>query len=242
LGSYNGRPPGINADRLDWLIRDAHHANLVAKLPPKMASKYNEFFKRNKNNNFGIEVVDREYLHIDDITFNNLMKDLRENIYSTIYEGIERSFTDSLLIRLAYSTISVINTVGNDIASAPITTRAIMGYLLMYDFLMKQYTTRTLHLARQHIKLLGITDPITTFIAKSDDLNLVADIKCIMHYLSTTTPKEISLPSMDLNLEYIELRQIDRNLIIFTAEAFGNLIEKAQKASKATEACKLAVL
>lgn len=246
LGGYGGKKKEwrINADRLDWLLRDTHHANLIANLPPDLESKYRDFFERNKNNDFSIDVVNREYLSIADTSFNNLIDDLRETIYSAIYEGIERSFADSMLIRLAYSAISVINLVGHEIASAPTTTRAVMGYLLMHDFLMKQYTHKTLHLAKQHIQLLGLTDPIATFITKSYDLNQMVDIniRCIMHYLSSATLTDIYLPAFESGVKYVEIEQINKNLIVFPAEAFGTLVEKAQKASRADETSKLAVL
>jgi len=246
LGGYGGKKKEwrINADRLDWLIRDTHHANLIDKLPSDLKSKYCEFYERNKNNNFKIDVINQEYLGIADASFNKLMDDLRETIYSAIYEGKERSFVDSMLIRLAYSAISILNKVGLEIASAPTTIRAIMGYLLMPDFLMKQYTHKTLHLAKQHIQLLGLADPLATFITKSYNLSLISDayIGCIMHYLSNTSLKHIYLPMFQSYVGYIEIEQIDKNLIIFPAKAFGALIEAAQNASKADEICKLAVL
>jgi hypothetical protein len=240
LGSYHGRKPGINADRLDWLIRDFHHANLVSKLYKKTSDNYYKFVELNRKDNFKIDVDDEGFCFIDDIQFSKLMKSLREKIYSTIYEGIERSFTDSLLIRLAYSTIAVINTIGNDIASAPVTTRAIMGYLLMYDFLMKEYTTRALHLAKEHIKLLGMPDPTTRFIERSDDLQSIADdIKCIMHYLASVTPSKVSSDRLKIEFEYVELTQIDKTLAILTASAFGELVCRAQKTIKAETRDKL---
>ena len=233
LGSYHGRKSGINADRLDWLIRDFHHANLVSKLSKKTADKYYKFVELNRKDNFKIDVDDEGFCFIDDAEFAKLMKDLREKIYSTIYEGMERSFTDSLLIRLAYSTIAVINTIGNDIASAPVTTRAIMGYLLMYDFLMKEYTTRALHMAKEHIKLLGIPDPTIRFIERSDDLQgVVDDIKCIMHYLASVTPSKVSSDTLKIEFECVELEQIDKTLAILTASAFGELVDRAQKTLK----------
>jgi len=242
LGTYRGRG-GINTDRLDWLIRDAHHSNLGARLDIATLKKYNRFIELNKTDNFKVGIKDCEFSFIDDPGFNAMMKELREKIYSEIYEGIERSFSDSLLTRLAYSAVRVINTVGNSFASASITARAVMGYLLMYDSLMKEFTSRILQLAKQYRQLLGLPDPSIRFIAKSYDLfKLSEGIKYIMHSLSSKMLKAEYLESMDIHFNYVELEQIGKKLTVVPADAFSKLIERAFKASKATDACKLAIL
>lgn len=242
LGTYRGRG-GIDADRLDWLVRDAHHANLGAKLDAATLQKYDAYMELNKTDNFKVGIEDCEFAFVDDPKFKDTMTELREKIYSEIYEGIERSFSDSLLMRLAYSATHVINTVGNSFASSSITARTIMGYLLMYDNLMKEFTSDILQLSKQHGQLLGLPDPSARFTSKSYDLfRLSEDIKYIMHSLSPKTIKEEYLESMNLHFNYVELEQIGKKLIITTAEAFSNLIERAFNASKATDACKLAIL
>jgi len=242
LGSYRGRE-GINADRLDWIIRDSHHANLGAKLSEEIAPKYNKFIDLNKSDDFEVGVDNCEFASISDAKFSGMMRELREELYSAVYEGLARSFTDALLIRLAYAAINVLNSVGTYVASAPMTTRAIMAYLLMYDYLMKEYTTRSLHLARQHTQLLGITEPSTTFVSKSYDLlNLVDNIRCIMHYLKSPITKQLSLTDLGLQLDYLEMEQIGKNLIIVTSGTFSSLVGKALETSKTSETSKLAIL
>jgi len=242
LGTYHGRG-GINADRLDWLIRDAHHSNLVAKLDATTLEKYNHFIELNKTDKFKVGIKDCEFSFIDDLEFKATMDELREKIYSEIYEGIERSFSDSLLTRLAYSAVRVINTVGNSFASASITARAVMGYLLMPDSLMKELTSRVLRLAKQHRELLGLPTPSARFVSKSYDLfKLSEGIKYIMHSLSSKAVKEEYLERIGIRFNYVELEQIGKKLIIVPADAFSQLIERAFKGSKATDACKLAIL
>jgi len=243
LGRYS-KGPGINADRLDWLIRDTHHANVQVKLPHKLQAKFKKFSDMNINDKFKLDVKG-EFCVIADKKFQDLMDELREELYSSIYEGLERSFTDSLLIRLAYSTINILHEIGSQIAGAHITTRAIMGYLLMYDYLMKDYTNRILHLSRTHSSFFDTEEPVNIFSSRSDELRLLFEnLKCIMHYLHTVDPRHgtIKVLGLDLDLSYIEVAQIEKTLVMVTAESFGKLIEKAARSVKADEIDKLVLL
>jgi len=236
IGKYRGRKNGIDADRLDWVIRDALHANLEEKLPENIVPKFKIYLKRNKENDFDIDIDDCEFLCIDQ-KFTKLMDQLREEIYTVIYEGLERSFIDSLLIRLAYSAIMVVEKVGNQIASATITTRAVMGYLLLYDHLMKEYTIKILRLAKQHRRLFP-SEPVMDFICRSNDLVdiLVYHIKHIMHSLSSQTFLQTKhIPKIDLNMKYLDLGLIEKSLIILTADTFGHLIKRAYENLKKTD-------
>jgi hypothetical protein len=244
IGRY-AKGPGINADRLDWLLRDGHHANVNVKLLPSSQKKYQKFVDLNANDKFDLDVEDCEFCTISDKKFQNLMDNLREELYSTIYEGVERSFTDSLLIRLAYSTIYVLHNIGNRIAGNHITTRAIMGYLLMYDYSMKEYTNRVLNLSSRHRYLLKANEPVTVFSSRSYKLSSILDnLKCIMHYLSTIPPRHETrvVAGLSLDLSYIDIMQIEKSLIMITASTAGKLIEKAAQGVKASEAEKMILL
>jgi hypothetical protein len=244
IGRYS-KGSGINADRLDWLLRDAHHANIIVKLKPQTQKKYEEFKSLNVNNNFDIDVKGCEFCTIKDRPFEKLMDNLREELYSTIYEGLERSFTDSLLIRLAYSTINVLHKIGIQIAGNHITTRAIMGYLLMYDYLMKEYTNKILNLSDKHIDLLKEDQPITVFSSRSSKLSVIFDnLKCIMHYLKATSPKRVTrhIADLDVDMDWVDIMQIEKSLIMITASTIGKIIERAARNIKADEAEKIALL
>jgi hypothetical protein len=243
IGRY-AKGPGINADRLDWLLRDTHHANTSIKLKPESQTRYKKFIDLNVRNEFSLGVINCEFCTITDKAFKSLMDSLREELYSNIYEGLERSFTDSLLIRLAYSTINILHEIGTQIAGIHITTRAIMGYLLMYDYQMKEYTNKVLSLSAKHLSLLK-NEPITIFSSRSNKLSLILDnLKCIMHYLHGISPKhEIRrIAGLKLDLSYVDVAQIEKRLIIITAATAGKIMEKAARNVKAKEVDKLALL
>lgn len=94
LGNYSGRN-GINVDRLDWIVRDTHHANLIYKLDADNSKKYEQLIDYIKHDKYKIKIKDNEFFDVDN-EFNSLLHNVRENIYSNIFEGPERSFIDSL--------------------------------------------------------------------------------------------------------------------------------------------------
>ena len=86
LGSYH-KVGGINGDRVDWIARDAHHANLGAKLEETDVKKYLSFIDKVKDDSFKVNARDCEFCFVDDKSFmetmdylkkrKNLRKDLR---------------------------------------------------------------------------------------------------------------------------------------------------------------------
>jgi hypothetical protein len=242
LGSYRGRG-GVNADRLDWFIRDAHHTNLKVKLDSQTAEKFNEFLHSNIKNDFAVDIENCEFAYISDNAFNDLMQDLREKVYTAIYEGVERALIDSWLTRLAYTAIDIIYRIGDQISSLSTTTRAIMGFLLMHDYLMKEYTDKILTLAKHNINLLGMSEPGTAFIQNSTDLLYIFDhTKYIMHSLSPANFKIKYSPKMNLNFEYLDLELIRKVMVVITAENMGALIERAYNTCKKIDVAKLAMI
>jgi hypothetical protein len=228
LGRY-GKRGGINADRLDWFIRDSHHANIKEKLDPQICEEFREFLRKAKDNKFDINTNNCEFLFIDP-QFDKQMEKLREKIYAHIYEGEERAFIDSLLTRLAYTAINVIERVGKRIASAPVVTSAVTGYLLMHDYLLKEYTNKVLCLAKEHSALLGRYEyePDIRFISKSAELlNLLDYINLILHSLSSSPRKNVYSPHLHLNFDYIEFEGINKVIITITSANFAHLIERA---------------
>jgi len=165
LGTYH-KVGGINGDRIDWIARDAHHANLGAKLDNEDVEKYYSFIDRVRKDSFNVNARNCEFCYVDDKSFMDTMDYLREKIYEKIYEGLERSFSDSLLIRLFHSATSVLDGAGNSFASPTITARAIMGYLLMPDNRVKDYTGQILYHARENQRLID-SAPAAPKIAQS---------------------------------------------------------------------------
>ncbi len=242
LGTYH-KVGGINGDRIDWIARDAHHANLGAKLEKQDIDKYYSFIDRVRNDDFNVIARDCEFCDVDDKTFINTMDYLREKIYEKIYEGLERSFSDSLLIRLFHSATSVLDSAGNSFASPSITARAIMGYLLMPDNRVKDYTGQILYRARENQRLID-SAPAARFISKSYELLKLFDesVVYIMHYLSNKKPDLLHSNKLGVNVSYVKLEQINKTMIVVTAGVFSNLLEKAFKASKSDNAVNIAIV
>lgn len=133
--------------------------------------------------------------------------------------------------------------IGDNIASPLVTTKAIMGYLMMNDYLIKDYTNKTLKLVKQNLNILDSDDPSIGFISNSNNLLiLLENIKPIMHYLSDVKPQKIFYPKISLNYELIQIEQMDKKIIILTSEAFYDIIRKAWDTYKANDIDKIAVL
>ncbi|MGD0405453.1 MAG: HD domain-containing protein [Candidatus Bathyarchaeia archaeon] len=243
LGTYQG-VDGINGDRIDWIARDAHHANLGAKLEKHDLKKYERFIDRIKKEDYKVGIKNCEFAYVDDPNFTKTMKEIREKIYVNIYEGIARSFSDSLLTRLVYSATNVLDIAGTSFASPTITIRAIMGYLLMPDSRVKDFTNQILYRAKQNHRLLDSPQPSVRFIAKSYDLLKLYDESTtyIMHYLSSATLKEQRSGKEKLGFSLFDLDQIDKTLIVVTATSFSEILGRAYLTSKSPEVLKIAVI
>ncbi len=246
IGTYH-KVGGINGDRIDWIARDAHHANLGAQLEPKDLEMYLSFRKKVETDNFKVDRRNSEFCFVDDKEFRDSMEYLREKIYEKFYEGLERSFSDSLLIRIFHSATNVLHIAGNSFASPSITARAIMGYLLMPDDRVKEYTAQILYRARQNQRLLDSdgSTPTVLFISKSYSLLRLFDesMVYIMHHLASPTVRMTDHSEMlGLDFTYVKLDQIGKTMIVVTAKAFSNLLERALAGSKSENAINLAVV
>lgn len=221
LGTYKGIK-GINADRLDWTIRDYHHAGVHEQLDETVRDEFEKFIDDNKNNNFEIEIKNGRYLVISG-EFGVKMDNLRNEVYKAVYEGLERAFIDSFLTRLAYAVVSVINKIGDRIASPTTKMRAVMGYLLMPDYLMKEYTMKILGMAREHSHLIGGGELENTFIFKS---SMLSGLFGYMPYLlqSLRNPIEKQNYRFRVNFDCIDLGALGKTILIVPAETLSEIL------------------
>jgi HD superfamily phosphohydrolase len=130
---------GINCDRLDYLERDGHHAFCCIeelRLPLKKISEYKRRLKVRQKG----KTPKKERRIVEPHEF----ADLREKLYRDVYEGIARSFIDSLLTRLVYSTITILANTGNSISSPSAKGKVIMSYVFSPDEQLTYYTEKIL--------------------------------------------------------------------------------------------------
>lgn len=233
---------GLDADRLDWLIRDIHHTGFSVSLNHEIAEKLDLFVDLNEKDNFDIGIKNCEFLVLGQ-DFQNMMRDLREVIYESIYEGLERAFLDSWLTRLAYAAISIIHKAGVQIASASAIARAVMGFLLMHDYMLRQFADRILQLGKQYIRLLGNSEPSSIYISKSADLLMLFNYsKYLMHSLKSASLKREFSPKSNLTFGWLDLGLIDKVLIVIDAKTFGDLLERAYNVCEKPDIYKLTVV
>jgi hypothetical protein len=132
----------VNADRLDWIERDAHHAFSSAEFGQRDdvrsfgKSKNQLKFKQSASSPGRAESSTPDEWE----KFKKIQDELREMLYASVYEGIPRSFMDSLLTRAVYASIMVLSTVGDQIASPSAKARVIMGYVFSPDAQLRSYT------------------------------------------------------------------------------------------------------
>jgi hypothetical protein len=82
--------------------------------------------------------------HRDLTEVERLHSDIRRELYTEVYESVARAFTDAFLIRMAYSVFHILSRIGEKIASPTITTRVLLGYLLLPDDELFSYSERIL--------------------------------------------------------------------------------------------------
>jgi hypothetical protein len=162
----------VNADRLDWIERDAHHAFITmasvhTKLEKLIEIKKGLSVRRDINNIDNVIADDYNAWN----QLNEFQKFLREILYQEVYEGIARSFIDSLLIRLVYSSILVLSSIGNQIASPSAKARVIMGYIFLPDPQLRHYTEKILMSAYySDPRSLGLSASLAEFVRNSYDV------------------------------------------------------------------------
>ena len=146
------------------------------------------------------------------------------------------------MIRLFHSATSVLDSAGNSFAGPSITARAIMGYLLMPDNRVKDYTGQILYQAKENQRLID-SAPSARFISKSYELLKLFDesVVYIMHYLSNKKPDTADSEKLGIDFCFVKLDQINKNMIIVTADVFSRLIERTFKASKSDNVVSIAI-
>ncbi|NPA98386.1 MAG: HD domain-containing protein [Crenarchaeota archaeon] len=250
LGAPHGIDGGLNIDRVDWLQRDLHHTEALSlisesnEIKCKELERCLEILRRITNNEdmlekyidilFNDDIIVRWKTSNKDIEvdINKCLNQIRSILYSTVYEGLERSFIDSTLIRLAYSAIEILYRVGNKIASPPIVARVLLSYLLQPDDKLRDYTQKILSLmAWISPDLYNIREPLKSFIERSvrllpilDNLSMIVHkLKC--NHLSTNNPfvLNIEIPGIE---GYIALRAL---YCSFLKDVLKNVKDKKDK-------------
>jgi hypothetical protein len=188
---------GVNADRIDWVLRDTFHLFGYARLPPSLKDKgleeklkilqeyssdIDKFLKslmkkrheiRYKIGNNMIE-GSYEIILIEDGNFlKNNINELRDALYKNVYESEIKAFGDSLLLRLAFCAARALEIIGKEVASPSIYNRAILGYILQPDHLLRESTKKILSAASE---VINIGDPLREYIRKGYDLLGLLDV------------------------------------------------------------------
>jgi len=240
IGAYKGRG-GINLDRLDWMIRDYHHTQYHEELSKNIKEEFEKFMRDDISNSFNVRLVSKEYLDLDD-SFKNKMENLRNEVYQRIYEGIERSFVDSILTRLAYSVISCIDTIGESLAGTTIRLRAIMSYLLMRDHEMIEISRKILHHTREYGHLLPLgerRDIFISFINKTVKVFSLFDrIPYLIQFLRDMDKFRLSL--YEVNFKYVNIEPLNSAIFVFPPETATRLLQKIFEATTSNDTRSLA--
>lgn len=137
---------GVNSDRLDWIERDAHHAFCSVDLGHK--AKVEELSEARKKLRVTQSKSTPGKAEADDKSvwaqLQRSQGEIRELLYTKVYEGPERSFIDSLITRLVYSSILVLSAIGNQVAGPSAKARVIMGYIFSPDSRLRYYAEKIL--------------------------------------------------------------------------------------------------
>lgn len=186
---------GVNADRIDWVLRDTFHLFGYARLPSSLkdlegnlkilqeySSDIDKFLKslmkkrheiRYKIGNNMIEGSYEIILIKDGDLLKNNINELRDALYKNVYESEIKAFGDSLLLRLAFCAARALEIIGKEVASPSIYNRAILGYILQPDHLLRESTKKILSAASE---VLNIGDPLREYIRKGYDLLGLLDV------------------------------------------------------------------
>ncbi len=231
LGSYRCRG-GVNVDRLDWLIRDHHHTALNKKLPSEIEENFEKLRLRIEKGNINIEIMNYEYTGIGDKEFTELLSKVREDVYKHVYESLPRAFADSLLTRLAYSVIRLVHEIGSRIAGMSVIARAVLGYLLLPDFVMIDYTRRFL-LASKSFNIFSIIEPTSELrysVRSANLLDLLGKLTFLMKELSreSIAVQKFS-PDIGVGFRVVKLPAIDTTIVLLDAYTLAEIISRIQK-------------
>lgn len=132
----------INCDRLDWEERDGLHAFSSREEFMRLLQEISQLKRKLKVKQGDVSEIKCQKSLLDKL--NKKVNRFRKKLYEEIYEGIERSFIDSLLNRIVYSGLLVLANVGNYLASPSAKGRVIMGYIFSPDEQLTYYTEKIL--------------------------------------------------------------------------------------------------
>jgi hypothetical protein len=224
---------GVNADRIDWVLRDTFHLFGYAGLPPSLkdleeklknlqeySSNIDKFLKslmkkrheiRYKIGNNMIEGSCEIILIKNEDLLKNI-NGLRDALYKNVYESEIKAFGDSLLLRLAFCAARALEIIGKEVASPSIYNRAILGYILQPDHLLRESTKKILSAASE---VINIGDPLREYIRKGYDLLGLLDVfPSIVHAAEKRTERyedidivsRVPYPNTDMYLSAFILR------------------------------------
>jgi transcriptional regulator NrdR family protein len=214
---------GVNADRIDWVLRDTFHLFGYARLPPSLEDlegklKNLQEYSSNIDKFLGSLMKNMiegscEIILIKD---GDLLKEdingLRDALYKNVYESEIKAFGDSLLLRLAFCAARALEIIGKEVASPSIYNRAIFGYILQPDHLLRESTKKILSAASE---VLYIGDPLREYIRKGYDLLGLLDVfPSIVHAAEKRTERyedidivsRVPYPNTDMYLSAFILR------------------------------------
>ncbi len=221
LGAY-GSIGGVNVDRLDWLVRDAHHTALKFRLPDYAISKLEKICETIVNKKYKVKVHKCKYVIMDD-DFRRQINYVREEVYKYIYEGLPRSFMDSLLTRLAYSVIQLIYNIGLRIVGRDTTAKAILGYLLLPDYMMIDYTVRVLSETKLYniFSIIDETSELKYSVRSADLIELLDRLPYIA--------RAIEVVESTFRYFKIPMGRTNYTVIIIDISKFSKIIENISK-------------
>lgn len=228
----------INCDRLDWVIRDAHHAF-------QSAEKFSESdFANFKESLKNLKISWNDVVQSSRKDLEKLLKirdSTREKLYSKVYEGLERSFIDSLITRLAYSSCILLMEIGKSVASLTTVINAIMGYLFSPDEQLVYFTEKLLKAWYfRQIEVPELNKDLSQFLTNSYTLFeiLFRNLKSVLAII-TEQPRRpsseipymyyagnLAINSYKIGIYYLDGRWVNANLLNKNSLALDAAFEK----------------
>jgi|GEM_PF-5545535 len=214
---------GVNADRIDWIPRDALHLMGCSVrgssergwedlLREKASQLLETFFNSLKGGCFikirEETIRDNNRLPIvvlNNNNFINLIREVREEMYDKIYENELKALGDSLLLRLAFSAVSALEIVGEEVASPTLYSRVILSFILQPDRSLRENVRRVLSAAADTFMRIDIMNsrnyPLMRYIIRSAELVKLLDVlPSLIHTKRDHAGKEIPYPDKSKSL------------------------------------------
>jgi hypothetical protein len=151
------RVGGVDADRIDWVLRDTLHLFGYAKsLPHKkdLEGKLKKIQTYSSNTNLLLKSLKKEeykeqyIIQLKEGKLSRGREELRNILYEKVYESEIKAFGDSILLRLALCAANALEIIGKEVASPSIYNRVILGYMLQPDHLLRETTKKILSAVR----------------------------------------------------------------------------------------------